>query len=128
MEAGFAAIDKTEQRAKKVSPVAFGITRKQLEEWKRKIDEGQIAFITHFWYDERFPRAKTVTKVGCKDLDKLAEWGKKYGLKREWIHRRKDGYSHFDLIGDLEKKVLEKEGIDPGAVLFRKLSTTEKEK
>ena len=91
--------------------MAFGITRKQLNEWKTKIDNGEIAFITHYWQDDRFPGAKTVTKVGCNDIEKLVNWGKKYGLKREWIHHRSDGYSHFDLIGEIEKIVLQKEGL-----------------
>lgn len=90
--------------------MAFGITRKELLDWKNSIDRGEIAFITHYWVDERFPNVKTVTKVGCMDLKRLAEWGKKHGLKREWIHIRKDGYSHFDLLGDRQREILEKEG------------------
>ncbi|WP_163102192.1 hypothetical protein [Peribacillus alkalitolerans] len=92
--------------------MAFGINRSILQEWKRKIDEGEIAFLTHYWLDERFPGCKTVTKVGCKDLDKLSAWGRKYGLKEEWIDIRKEGYSHFDLFGELEIKILKAEGIE----------------
>jgi len=92
--------------------MAFGINRKELAEWKRRIDEGQIAFLTHYWLDDRFPGCKTVTKVGCADLKRLEQWGAKYGLKKEWIHKRKDGYSHYDLLGDTQKNILEKEGID----------------
>ncbi|PLT32503.1 hypothetical protein [Bacillus sp. V5-8f] len=91
--------------------MAFGINRNQLQEWKNKIDRGEIAFLTHYWLDDRFPGCKTVTKVGCRDLDRLVEWGRKYGLKKEWIDHRKDGYSHFDLLGDKQKEILEKEGI-----------------
>ena len=91
--------------------MAFGINRKSLEEWKRKVANGEIAFLTHYWYDPRFPQAKTVTKVGCRDIEKLAQWGEKYGLKKEWIHHRKDGYSHFDLIGPIETKILTEEGL-----------------
>jgi hypothetical protein len=86
--------------------MAFGIKREELREWKKKIDRGEIAFLTHYWLDDRFPGCKTVTKVGCKDLTILAEWGLKYGLKKEWIHIRQDGYSHFDLIGEKEKEIL----------------------
>ncbi len=100
--------------------LAFGIKRKHVEEWKRKIDNGEIAFLTHYWYDERFPDMKTVTKVGCKDLKKLAEWGKQYGLKEEWIHHRKDGYSHFDLIGKTEKYILKAEGLFDQSTFFKK--------
>ncbi|MFD1706640.1 hypothetical protein ACFSCZ_07710 [Siminovitchia sediminis] len=90
--------------------MAFGISRKELQRWKASIDQGSIAFITHFWVDDRFPNLNTVTKVGCKDLDKLADWGAGYGLKKEWIHLRKDGYSHFDLLGEKQLYILEKEG------------------
>lgn len=90
--------------------MAFGITRDELRKWKASIDEGNIAFITHFWLDERFPNMNTVTKVGCHDLDQLAAWGAAYGLKKEWIHIRKDGYSHYDLLGDTQFQILQAEG------------------
>lgn len=90
--------------------MAFGITRQQLKIWKRKIDQGEVAFLTHYWLDDRFPAAKTVTKVGCKDIEQLARWGARYGLKKEWIHIRKDGYSHYDLLGERQKTILREEG------------------
>jgi hypothetical protein len=90
--------------------MAFGITRRQLNNWKRKIDQGEIAFITHYWADDRFPEVKTVTKVGCRDIERLARWGAQYGLKKEWIHIRADGYSHYDLLGDKQRAILQKEG------------------
>lgn len=91
--------------------LAFGIKRQELNEWKRKIDQGEIAFLTHYWLDDRFPDCTTVTKVGCLDLDQLADWGKRYGLREEWIHHRKDGYSHFDLLGERQREILLKEGL-----------------
>ncbi|MFF5398486.1 hypothetical protein ACFY5J_13215 [Peribacillus butanolivorans] len=91
--------------------MAFGIKRVDVAAWKQQIDQGQIAFLTHYWLDDRFPGCKTVTKVGCNDLERLAEWGKKYGLKKEWIHHRKDGYSHFDLLGARQKEILKAEDI-----------------
>ncbi|AXN41168.1 MULTISPECIES: hypothetical protein [Peribacillus] len=91
--------------------MAFGIKRVDVVAWKQQIDQGQIAFLTHYWLDDRFPGCKTVTKVGCNDLERLAEWGKKYGLKKEWIHHRKDGYSHFDLLGARQKEILKAEDI-----------------
>jgi hypothetical protein len=91
--------------------MAFGIKRMELNEWKRKIDHGEIAFLTHYWLDPRFPGYKTVTKVGCADLEKLAEWGKKHQLHPNWIHHRRDGYSHFDLIGEKQRDILLKEGL-----------------
>ncbi|MHC0035527.1 hypothetical protein [Pseudoneobacillus sp. C159] len=91
--------------------MAFGIKRRELNEWKRRIDNGEIAFLTHYWLDSRFPGYNTVTKVGCADLGKLAEWGRKHQLQPNWIHHRKDGYSHFDLIGVKQKEILLKEGL-----------------
>ncbi len=91
--------------------MAFGISRKELQQWKRDIDNGKVAFLTHYWMDDRFPNCKTVTKAGCRDLNKLQEWGRKYGLKREWIHVREDGYSHFDLLGERQKEILIKENL-----------------
>lgn len=91
--------------------MAFGIKRVDVVAWKQKIDQGQIAFLTHYWLDDRFPGCKTVTKVGCKDLQLLSEWGKQYGLKKEWIHHRKDGYSHFDLLGEKQAEILRAENI-----------------
>jgi len=91
--------------------LAFGISKKDLMEWKSKIDQGEIAFLTHYWLDDRFPNCKTVTKVGCNDLNKLTNWGKQYGLKPEWIDRRQHGYSHFDLLGQKQTEILIKEGL-----------------
>lgn len=91
--------------------MAFGITKADLHQWKQEIDQGKIAFLTHYWLDTRFPDCKSVTKVGCHDLEKLAEWGEDFQLKTEWIHHRKDGYSHYDLLGDKQIEVLEKEGL-----------------
>jgi hypothetical protein len=91
--------------------LAFGIKRRELIEWKKKIDQGEIAFLTHYWLDDRFPDSNTVTKVGCLDLDQLAAWGKRYGLRKEWIHHRKDGYSHFDLLGERQREILLNEGL-----------------
>ncbi len=76
-----------------------------------KIDQGEIAFLTHFWLDDRFPDSKTVTKVGCSDLEKLIQWGRQYGLKPEWLDIRQDGYSHFDLLGQKQREILTNEGL-----------------
>ena len=91
--------------------MAFGIKRTELMEWKQKVSEGQIAFLTHYWLDDRFPNYKTVTKVGCRNLEKLGRWGKQYGLKPEWIDHRNKDYPHFDLIGDRQVEILTKEGL-----------------
>ncbi|GER70266.1 hypothetical protein BpJC7_15690 [Weizmannia acidilactici] len=46
--------------------------------------------------------------------------GGRYQLKKEWIHVRKDGYSHFDLLGSKKREVLEKEGQLEAALKFLK--------
>ncbi|MBB4825981.1 hypothetical protein HNO89_003218 [Sporosarcina luteola] len=89
--------------------MAFGIDRQELTAWKQAVRDGQIAFLTHYWIDDRFPGCKTVTKVGCSDLAKLIRWGETYGLKPEWIDHRKD-YPHFDLFGRQEQNILKAEG------------------
>ncbi|OZM56221.1 hypothetical protein CIB95_12410 [Lottiidibacillus patelloidae] len=98
--------------------MAFGVKREELTKWKRDVLSGEIAFLTHFWYDSRFPQYKTVTKAGCADIKKLINWGKKYGFKEEWIHNR-DGYPHFDLLGENQLEILQKEGITDQIIRFK---------
>lgn len=88
--------------------MAFGITRAELEEWKKQVIEGEIAILTHFWLDDRFPGCHSVTKVGCNNRDKLMKWGKQYNLQPEWIHEH-DTYLHFDLFGNKQIEVLQGE-------------------
>lgn len=90
--------------------MAFGIKRDELHQWKKQVADGEIAFLTHYWVDERFPGCKTVTKAGCKDLEKLAEWGRKYGLKAEWMDLR-GNYPHFDLFGEQQQRIMAAEGM-----------------
>ncbi|MCP3031301.1 hypothetical protein LF817_08055 [Halobacillus sp. A1] len=89
--------------------MAFGVKREELVKWKKKVSRGEIAFLTHFWLDDRFPGCDTVTKVGCSDLDKLKAWGEKHGLKGQWIHHD-PRYPHFDLFGHRQYEILKKEG------------------
>lgn len=88
--------------------MAFGIKRAELDRWKREVEAGNIAFLTHYWIDDRFPGCSTVTKVGCSDLQKLKLWGKQYGLRPEWLDLR-GNYPHFDLFGDRQKSILKAE-------------------
>ena len=90
--------------------MAFGIKREELKAWKQTVSEGEIAFLTHYWLDDRFPGCKTVTKAGCANIDKLVEWGRQYGLKPEWIDMH-DDYPHFDLFGKHERDILKNEGL-----------------
>lgn len=88
--------------------MAFGLKRNELKQWKQNVRDGKIDFITHYWLDDRFPGCKTVTKVGCSDLEKLKQWGRKYHLKAEWIDLKPD-YPHFDLFGEHQKRILKAE-------------------
>lgn len=85
--------------------MAFGLARNELINWKSEVSSGRIAFLTHYWMDERFPGCYTVTKVGCNDLEKLIAWGKTYNLQPNWIHMD-DNYPHFDLFGEKQKSIL----------------------
>lgn len=89
--------------------MAFGITKEELAQWKAKVDRGEIAYLTHYWLDARFPDIKTVTKVGCSDLDRLSRWCIKYGLSPRYIHARRS-YPHFDLLGPRQYEILQEEG------------------
>jgi hypothetical protein len=89
--------------------MAFGIKRAELLAWKASVRDENIAFLTHYWYDGRFPQYKTVTKVGCANTQKLIAWGNKYGLEAKWIHDR-EHFPHFDLLGDKQLKILQAEG------------------
>lgn len=88
--------------------MAFGINRSELKAWKQKVKNNEIAFLTHYWLDDRFPGCDTVTKVGCRDIEKLVTWGKQYGLEEIWVHERKK-FPHFDLFGNIQLKILESE-------------------
>ncbi|RXJ04222.1 hypothetical protein DS745_02210 [Anaerobacillus alkaliphilus] len=88
--------------------MAFGIKRDELVTWKNKVKEGEIAFLTHYWYDPRFPEVKTVTKVGCADLEKLIAWGKQYNIPAKYIDNRYD-FPHFDLLGERQVEIMSSE-------------------
>ncbi|MBW3114535.1 hypothetical protein KYJ26_21930 [Bacillus sp. MCCB 382] len=91
--------------------MAFGLTKQELRGWKQRVKNGEIAFLTHYWLDDRFPGTRSVTKVGCCNIEVLCRWGEMYGLKKEWIHQREEGFPHFDLLGDIQYEVLLKEGL-----------------
>lgn len=88
--------------------MAFGIKRDELNEWKQAVRNGEIAFLTHYWEDARFPGCHTVTKVGCCDVKKLKSWGMQHGLHTDWIDYT-PGYPHYDLFGEQQKRVLLRE-------------------
>lgn len=88
--------------------MAFGITRNELDNWKREVASGKISFLTHYWVDPRFPDIKTVTKVGCADRKLLEEWCVAHGLHPEYIHDRPP-FPHYDLLGPKQKEILQKE-------------------
>lgn len=90
--------------------MAFGIDRSQLNYWKQQVSDGQIAFLTHYWIDDRFPNMRTVTKVGCADIEKLQNWCREHQLNPRYIHFR-DRYPHFDLFGVEQLRILKQEGL-----------------
>ncbi|OBZ08236.1 hypothetical protein [Bacillus sp. FJAT-26390] len=85
--------------------MAFGIKRQEMEQWKSAVAHGEIAFLTHYWLDPRFPNMRTVTKVGCSDMTKLSRWCLDHGLNPRYIHARSE-YPHFDLLGPKQIEVL----------------------
>lgn len=104
--------------------MAFGINRDELSQWKLAVRSGEMAFLTHYWLDDRFPGCKTVTKAGCVNVERLKEWGKMYGLKPEWIDY-KPGFPHYDLFGKVELQVLLDEGLMEQINRFNLLDTPE---
>lgn len=98
--------------------MAFGITRQELTKWKQDVIQGEIAFLTHYWLDDRFPHSHCVTKVGCSNVVKLANWGSQFGLKKEWIHHY-DQYPHFDLLGDKQVDILKYYGLEDHIMKFK---------
>ncbi|MBH0229414.1 hypothetical protein LCL89_03855 [Halobacillus yeomjeoni] len=88
--------------------MAFGVKREELMDWKKRVQSGEIAILTHFWIDDRFPGCDTVTKVGCSDIEKLRKWGAQYGLHPGWIHYD-PRFPHFDLFGERQYEILKKE-------------------
>lgn len=88
--------------------MAFGITREELTQWKHAVAKGEIAFLTHFWLEPRFPGIHSVTKVGCADMERLSAWCLANGLNPRYIHNRPP-YPHYDLIGEKQKEILQKE-------------------
>jgi hypothetical protein len=91
--------------------MAFGITKEELRSWKAAVARGELAFLTHYWLDPRFPGVRTVTKAGCSDMNRLVEWCKANGLNPRYIHRRPP-YPHFDLIGPKQAEILRKYGLE----------------
>lgn len=88
--------------------MAFGIDREELQAWKDKVKRGEIAFLTHYWYEPRFPSCRTVTKVGCSDVSRLTDWCLANGLPPKYIHHRQP-FPHFDLIGPKQQEILQRE-------------------
>jgi hypothetical protein len=103
--------------------MAFGISREELSQWKDAVARGEICFLTHFWLDKRFPQFKTVTKVGCSNIERLTLWCKTYELNPTYIHKRFH-FPHFDLIGPKQKEVLQNEGMWEQLKRFKMLEPT----
>lgn len=97
--------------------MAFGITKSELNSWKKKVLAGEIAFLTHYWYDDRFSQYKTVTKVGCANIEKLQRWGQRYHLSPQWIDPHPH-FPHYDLFGEYERVILLENGLHPQYMRF----------
>ncbi|PYE52316.1 hypothetical protein HUB98_27395 [Paenibacillus barcinonensis] len=91
--------------------MAFGIKRQELAAWKEQVARGEIAYLTHYWIDPRFPGITSVTKVGCADLHRLEQWCREHDLNPRYIHRRQP-FPHFDLMGSRQKEILTQEGLN----------------
>lgn len=91
--------------------MALGVTRAQLVAWKAAVSAGEIAFLTHWWQDDRFEGISSITKVGCSDRAKLVAWGLQYGLQERYIDLKHEKFPHFDLFGDTQRYVLRAEGL-----------------
>jgi hypothetical protein len=103
-----------------MTAMAFGINRAELARWKQAVSAGEIAFLTHYWVDKRYPDITTVTKVGCSDLTRLREWCRKNGLPAQYIHNRQP-FPHFDLMGPKQPEILRQEGLWDQLERFRML-------
>jgi hypothetical protein len=90
--------------------MAFGISRNELTQWKEAVARGEISFLTHFWLDIRFPHYKTVTKVGCSNMEQLVLWCINHDLNPKYIHNRTP-FPHFDLLGPRQRDILQSEGL-----------------
>ena len=67
--------------------MAFGIKRNELNEWKRAVLNGEVAFLTHYWLDDRYPDVKTVTRKECRVSRKRKDRGQiPNALILEWHH------------------------------------------
>jgi hypothetical protein len=89
--------------------MAFGISREELNLWKETVTREEISFLTHYWWDKRFPHFQTVTKVGCSNMERLIQWCLSHDLNPQYIHNRPP-FPHFDLIGPKQREILQKEG------------------
>ena len=45
-------------------------------------------------------RSERVVKVFAESEAELAEWGRRHGLKHEWMDRRRPEQPHYDLFRD----------------------------
>ncbi|EUJ33316.1 hypothetical protein MFLO_03215 [Listeria floridensis FSL S10-1187] len=90
--------------------MAFGVKRDELKAFQQKAESGEVALLTHYWLDKRFPNSKTVTKAASSDLEALKKWGSQYHLPEAYIDYGHKNLPHYDLFGEIQLKVLEQEG------------------
>ncbi|RUT28670.1 hypothetical protein EJP77_16860 [Paenibacillus zeisoli] len=103
--------------------MAFGVSRQELYDWKEQVRRGEVAYLTHYWLEPRWPGITTVTKVGCSDLLKLTAWCQEHGLNPKYIHQRQP-YPHYDLIGSKQISILKQEQLWDQIERFKLLEQT----
>ncbi|MNK30546.1 hypothetical protein D3C87_489650 [compost metagenome] len=106
-----------------MNEMAFGVSRQELNDWKERVRRGEIAYLTHYWLEPRWPGITTVTKVGCSDLQKLTAWCREHGLNPKYIHQRQP-YPHYDLIGLKQMAILKQEQLWDQIERFKLLEQT----
>lgn len=86
--------------------MAFGVKKNELKRYKKNVANNELAILTHYWSDDRFPDSNTVTKVAANDLETLKAWGKKLQLYDYMIDPESTKIPHFDLFGPIQVRVL----------------------
>jgi hypothetical protein len=88
--------------------------RRQIKEAIAFAEAGGIAIHRNFdhyhgtWHRRGFPMQKPFLHViGRRDL--LAEWGRRHGLRPEWIQpERRRSVAHYDVFGDFAERLIER--------------------
>ena len=88
--------------------------RRQIKEAIAFAEAGGIAVHRNFdhdhgtWHRRGFPMHRPFLHViGRRDL--LAEWGRRHGLRPEWIQpERRRSVAHYDVFGEFAERLIER--------------------